>query len=506
MLTQGEIEQLKAKRITIEEFEKQLLCFQNGFPLIEIVKSATTEDGIVCFTAKEKSENIAKWKEFQSDPNNAPAMKFVPASGAASRMFKDLYEYKASGEENNFIYTFFNSIKKFPFYSLLQDKCIENEGLSVEELVKQGRGKDVVSNLLDKKGLNYGSYPKGVLPFHAYAYDLRTPFGEHLAESAMYTRSANDEVKIHFTVSQEHMGLFQDLVEKRSEPYKKANTIKKLDISFSVQDESTDTIAVDMNNNPIKSDDGHFLFRPGGHGSLLKNLNSLDADIIFIKNIDNVVPDMQKKIVIEETMALGGYFLKIRNQVWAYLTLLKEGVDDDLLLNQIVSFCDKYLFIKNIPSLKGKYLAEYLRKKLNRPIRVCGMVRNLGEPGGGPYYCKNQDGTESLQILERNQISDTQPAHVAALKKSTHFNPVNMVCGLNDFEGKKFNLNDFVDPNTAFISTKSKNGISLKALEHPGLWNGSMSDWITIFVEMDAETFNPVKTVNDLLRPMHQQP
>lgn len=505
MLMKDEIDQLQAKGISESEFESQLESFQNGFPMMKIVRAATVEDGIERLTPEATSDCVKRWKSYQNDVLSTPAVKFVPASGAASRMFKNLYEYKTSGEKTDFIDTFFSNLQKFPFYRILEDTCLKLEKVSIEKLLIQDKGQLVVADLLDERGLNFGAYPKGLLPFHAYGEDVRTPFDEHLAESALYTKSAGGLVKIHFTVSNEHLNLFKALAAKRSESYKAENGIKTLNVSFSIQSGSTDTIAVGMDNKPIKVD-GKFLFRPGGHGSILKNLNSFDndADIVFIKNIDNVVPDVRREPVIDSTMSLGGYFLQLRDQMWAYEKLLTDGVATANQLTEIVRFCEDKLCIKNLPNLMGSDLTYFLLKKFHRPFRVCGMVRNLGEPGGGPYYCENHDGTVSLQILERNQISDKEPIHISALKSSTHFNPVNMVCGLKDFRGNKFDLSQYVDPDTAFISVKSKNGVTLKALEHPGLWNGSMSDWNTVFVEMPASTFNPVKTVNDLLRPMHQ--
>ncbi len=505
MLAKEEKEQLKKKGISEEEFLNQLECFKNGFPILDIVKSATIGDGIVRLTPLESEESIERWKNYQE--GSGIAEKFVPASGAASRMFKSLYEYVSNGEVTEFIKIFFKNIDSFPFRKELDALCKEKCGGNIRYLYGEGRGQEVIKLLLDPEGMNFGSLPKGVLPFHTYATEVvKTPFEEHLEESACYTKNNDGIVKLHFTVSPEHMDLFDNLLQKRQEKYKKANKISELSVSFSVQDPSTDTVAVDMENTPIKKD-GKFLFRPGGHGSLLKNLNTFDkdADIVFIKNIDNVVPEARREPVLKSTMELAGYFLYIREQVWQYEKRL-EGFVPENLVDEIIRFCEKKLFIKNIPNnLDHDSMVKYLKNKLHRPIRICGMVKNEGEPGGGPYFCVNKDNTYSLQILERTQIMDDNDDHMAALRSSTHFNPVNMVCGLKDYQGNKFDLTQFVDKDTAFISTKSKNGVILKALEHPGLWNGSMSDWITVFVEMPEETFNPVKTVNDLLRPMHQQ-
>lgn len=507
MLNNDEIEQINKKGISIDEFNRQIKCFETGFPELEITNAATIGDGIVKLTENESSECIEYWKSFlKSDNNGTVTMKFVPASGAASRMFKDLYEYKNSGVETDFIVKFFSNIKKFPFYSILTDMCLKKTAHTIEELYGEGNGQQAISLLLTEDGFNFGFYPKGLLPFHSYEKGSRTPAEEHLEESALYTKDNKNNVNIHFTVSSEHLSMFKNLIDSKSDAYKKSSEVNSLNVSFSVQSPSTDTVAVDLDNKPVKFD-GKLLFRPGGHGALIQNLNDLDnnVDILFIKNIDNVVPDSHKAPVIKSTMELGGYFLKIRNKMWEYEKELKAGQKSESLLLEIKDFCEKKLFIKSIPALKGDELSKFLLAKLHRPLRICGMVKNEGEPGGGPYFCKNQDGTETLQILERSQISDNNPIHMNALQHSSHFNPVNLVCGLLDSDGKKFDLIKFVDQNAGFISTKSKNGITLKALERPGLWNGAMSDWNTIFVEMPAETFNPVKTVNDLLRPMHQQ-
>lgn len=506
MLTTDELEQLKSKDISEQDFENQLSIFEKGFPLINIVDSAKINEGIVLLTDAEKKTYINDWKNYTNQSDSIPAIKFVPASGAASRMFKNLFEYLSSGEETEFISAFFNNIKHFPFYNSLNDKCLKNSNLSIDELIKRKEKKTIISNLLDANGLNFGNYSKGILPFHSYKDEIRTAFDEHVSESYLYTKNKNNKVSIHFTVSKEHVSLFKKEAEAITKKLEKEKGID-ICISFSYQDPSTDTIAVDMNNKPILIDK-KLLFRPGGHGSILKNLNEIGeiAPIVFIKNIDNVVPDSKKKPVIDYAEILGGYFLQIREQIWKFEQKLDKESIDIKEINNILEFCMDKLYIKEIPTtLSKKELIDFLKKKLNRPIRICGMVRNLGEPGGGPYFCKNEDQTVSLQILERNQISDVNPIHIKALKTSTHFNPVNMVCGLTDYKGNKFDLFKYVDPKTGFISIKSKNGINLKALEHPGLWNGSMSDWITIFVEMPENTFNPVKTVNDLLRPMHQQ-
>ena len=280
----------------------------------------------------------------------------------------------------------------------------------------------------------------------------------------------------------------------------------KYNVTFSLQKSSTDTIAVDENYLPFRTQSGSILFRPGGHGALIENLNELDGDIVFIKNIDNVVQDNYKGDIVTYKQLLAGTLVQVQQKIFNYLELLDNGILNNVQIGEIISFLEDVLCIKNpnINLLDGDALLLYLRKKLNRPIRVCGMVKNVGEPGGGPFWAYNNDGTISLQILESSQIDKHNKSYIQMFSSGTYFNPVDIVCGIKDYKGKRFNLIDYVDPNTGFISSKSKDGRSLKALELPGLWNGAMSDWNTMFVEVPLTTFNPVKTVNDLLKEQHQ--
>ena len=367
-----------------------------------------------------------------------------------------------------------------------------------------GEYKAIAKNMLEAKGLNYGQLPKGLLLFHNYEDGPRTPMEEHLVEAALYA-SSNGEANVHFTVSHEHLPLFKAKVAEKEEKYAEKYGVK-YNISFSEQKPSTDTIAANIDNTPFRNEDGSLLFRPGGHGALIENLNEIDADVVFIKNIDNVVPDRLKASTVEWKQILAGVLVIKQAQAFEYLKLLDKGAYNHEKLEEMIRFVQRDLCCRkqDIKELEDAELVIYLRKKLNRPMRVCGVVKNVGEPGGGPFLTYNQDGTVSLQILESSQIDTNNEEYMKMFQNGTHFNPVDLVCAIKNYKGEAFNLPDYVDKTTGFISSKSKNGRELKALELPGLWNGAMSDWNTIFVEVPLDTFNPVKTVNDLLREQHQ--
>ena len=422
-------------------------------------------------------------------------------------MFKNLFAFLDASYDvptTDFEKHFFDNIKHFAFRKALCEKCKANEGLSVCKLIEAGRYKDVVANLLLPKGLNYGQLPKGLLLFHEYEDGMRTPMEEHLVEAALYAQSEG-QAHVHFTVSHEHLAFFEKMVEEKLPYYEKKFAVK-YDVTFSEQKPSTDTIAANPDNTPFRTDDGHLLFRPGGHGALIENLNDISADVVFVKNIDNVVPDRLKADTTENKQLLAGILVTLQEKVFAYLRQLETGeyAHDDL--EEMIRFVQRDLCCRkaDIKQLEDAELVIYLKNKLHRPMRVCGVVKNVGEPGGGPFLCYNADGTVSLQILESSQIDVNNTSYMEMFKNGTHFNPVDLVCATRDHNGKPFHLPDYVDPTTGFISSKSKSGRELKALELPGLWNGAMSDWSTVFVEVPIETFNPVKTVNDLLRPQHQ--
>ena len=507
MITQDDKDFLRRKGISEEQIDIQLNQLEKGFPFLRLSAAASTEKGIITPTAEERSEFLDIWNKYISDAAHK-VIKFVPASGAASRMFKNLFEFidgESEEPKTEFERKFFTEIRKFAFFDALSNTCEASMNQSAETLIARGCYKDVARTLLNIEGLNYGSLPKCLLLFHKYEDSNRTPLEEHLAEAALYTSGKSGKAYIHFTISAEHKPMFDKLVARKAKECAKRYGVD-FDISFSYQKPSTDTIAVTPEGEPFRDDDGKLLFRPGGHGALIENLNDLEGDIVFIKTVDNVMPDKLKSDTIEYKKLLAGILISLQTKINEYLQILDSGVYSMNELREMLQFLQKKLFTKNPETkhLEDTELAIYLKGKFNRPIRVCGMVRNVGEPGGGPFLAYNNDGTISLQILESSQIDMTEQASKEMFEKSTHFNPVDLVCSLKNYKGEKFNLPDFVDKNTGFISKKSKNGRDLKALELPGLWNGAMSNWNTVFVEVPLSTFAPVKTVNDLLREQHQ--
>lgn len=507
MLTHEDKELLAKKGISEEKIAEQLACFEKGFPYLKLSAAASVENGgIMKAEDKDFERYLAAWDAYKDGEKKI--VKFVPASGAASRMFKNMFEFLGADYDKpttDFEKKFFDHIHDFAFYNDLNAACMDNTGKNIDALLSEQNYKAIVSNLLEAAGLNYGALPKGLLKFHRYADGVRTPLEEHLVEGALYAAGKTGEVNVHFTVSTEHRALFEKLVAAKVGEYE-AKYGTKFHISFSEQKPSTDTVAADMDNKPFRDKDGKLLFRPGGHGALIENLNDLDADIVFIKNIDNVVPDRLKADTVTYKKLLAGVLVTLQKQAFEYLELLDSGHYSHEQLETIIRFVQQQLRCRrtDLKELEDADLVIYLRKKLNRPMRVCGMVKNVGEPGGGPFLAYNPDGTISLQILESSQIDMKDPEKKAMFEKGTHFNPVDLVCAIRDYKGRKFNLLEHVDKATGFISYKSKNGKDLKALELPGLWNGSMSDWNTVFVEVPLSTFNPVKTVNDLLREQHQ--
>ncbi|WP_373721205.1 DUF4301 family protein [Bacteroides heparinolyticus] len=505
MITPQDKELLKSKGISEEQIAEQLACFKKGFPYLKLSAAASVEKGILTPDTNEQKEYLDAWEGYRQ--TDKVVVKFVPASGAASRMFKNLFEFLGADynvPQTSFEKMFFEKIEDFAFYDDLNMACRKTVGEDVPALLASGNYKAIVAALLEAAGLNYGALPKGLLKFHKYEDGNRTPLEEHLVEGALYAANKNGKVNVHFTVSPEHRTLFRTLVDAKAMAYAQKYGVN-YNVTFSEQKPSTDTIAVDMENNLFR-DAGKLLFRPGGHGALIENLNDLDADVIFIKNIDNVVPDRLKGDTVLYKKLIAGVLVTLQQRAFAYLRLLDSGRYTHEQILEVLQFLQKQLYCKNpeIKDLEDAELVIYLKEKLNRPMRVCGMVKNVGEPGGGPFLAYNSDGTVSLQILESSQIDMDDPAKKEMFEKGTHFNPVDLVCAVRDYKGHKFDLVKYVDKATGFISYKSKNGKDLKALELPGLWNGAMSDWNTIFVEVPLSTFNPVKTVNDLLREQHQ--
>jgi hypothetical protein len=488
--------------------KQQIENFISGFPFLEVIKPATVGDGIIQMNEADAAEHIRHFEE--KTASGASLLKFVPASGAASRMFKALYEAKdklesgASEEEvksNKNIHYFFENLTSFAFYPDLEKIA----GKSPEKL----SALEILTLVLTEQGLNYGNLPKGLLKFHNYTDGNRTSFEEHCVEGALYARQNDGTIHIHFTVSPEHQEKFEEHLAEIKTKYEQEYDASYC-ISFSRQKPETDTIAVTPDNKPFRKEDGSLLFRPGGHGALIANLSELDADLIFIKNIDNVVPDYLKPETIKYKKALGGLLLSLQEKIFSYQKLFDTHhyvAVESAVLAEAANFAENVLNIK--PPTNQYYtekdeLYHYLKNKFNRPIRICGMVRNEGEPGGGPFWAKNSDDSVSLQVVESSQIDFSDPQQKALADSATHFNPVDLVCACKNYKGEKFDLTNFTDPATGFISKKSLNGKDLKAQELPGLWNGAMADWNTLFVEVPIQTFNPVKTVNDLLRKEHQ--
>lgn len=498
--------QISERGITPAMVEHQLEQIKDGFPFLKIEAAAAVDNGIFKPTDEQRDKYVADWAKYSEEGHKV--VKFVPASGAASRMFKNLFAFLTADYDvptTAFEKEFFENIKRFAFKHELCGKCKENnDGACVCDLTKAGNYKEVVANLLEAKGLNYGQLPKGLLLFHSYEDGPRTPMEEHLVEAALYA-SSNGEANIHFTVSHDHLELFKKKVKEKKAYYEKKYNVH-FNISFSEQKPSTDTIAANPDNTPFRNEDGSLLFRPGGHGALIENLNEIDADVVFIKNIDNVVPDRIKDETVLYKKLIAGILVDTQKKAFEYLRLIESGEYTHAQVEEMIRFVQQTLCCRkqDIKELEDTDLIIYLKNKLNRPMRVCGVVKNVGEPGGGPFLCYNADGTVSAQILESSQIDTNNEEYVKMFKEGTHFNPVDLVCATKDYKGNKFNLPDYVDHSTGFISSKSKNGKELKALELPGLWNGAMSDWNTIFVEVPIGTFNPVKTVNDLLREQHQ--
>ena len=507
MMNEKDQQLIAGKGITEPMIEAQLKRFETGFPWLKLESAATVGNGITCLDPKQQMQCIKLWKGFQS--GGASIEKFQPASGAASRMFKNLFAFINEGKkepESDFERKFFEGITQFAFYPQLNKTCVNLYKSNVEELMASGRYADVLKALLMPEGMNYGSLPKALLRFHrAAAGTVHTPLEEHLEEGAQYAADSHRRVRIHFTVSPEHRAGFEKLIKAKVPLMEKVWGVK-YDISLSEQKASTDTIAVNMDNTPYRDASGNLLFRPAGHGALLENLNERDADVVFIKNVDNVVPLRLRSVSTRYKKIIGGYLVQVQRQVKKYLETLDRGNVKSSDLKAMLRYARQTLCISGggTDGMDDAALAAWLHDKFNRPIRVCGVVPNEGEPGGGPYLAYNADGTASPQILESAQINPDDQASVEMMKSGTHFNPVDLVCYIKDYKGIKFDLRKFVDPETGFISIKSKDGVDIKALELPGLWNGSMSDWITIFVEVPIDTFNPVKTVNDLLRKAHQ--
>jgi len=504
MFTQNDLEQFKKKNISPEQISVQIENFRQGFPFVNLSAAATPLNGIKVLDDAQVSSMV---ENFDHKSAKYLITKMVPASGAASRMFKSLFAYMEdkNASPDKEVTQFIEQLEDFAFYPALK-KVIAHDEYDLDQLLVDGNYRTVIKYLLTDQGLNYATLPKGLLMFHKYPEAAHTPMEEHMTEGIEYSQDKDGIVHLHFTVSPEHKTDFIERAASATAAFTEGKDIK-FDISYSEQKPSTDTIAVDMENNAFRNADGSILFRPGGHGALIENLNELDGDIVFIKNIDNVVPESLRQPTYTYKKVLGGMLINLMEKSFDILSSIEKGEMNAIAADEAIEFAEKELNIHfphgmNFFSLEDK--RGIIVDKLSRPIRICGMVKNEGEPGGGPFWVGDHQGHTSLQVVESSQIDMDDESQKEILAQATHFNPVDLVCNLKDYKGNKFDLTEFIDPQTGFISIKSKDGKDLKAQELPGLWNGAMANWITVFVQVPIETFNPVKTVNDLLREQHQ--
>ncbi len=504
MFSASDKQQIIDHGLDLEIVEEQIAYFKKGFPPSRLKAPAIEGDGISKLDEVAVSKATSNYDELSAGKK---VVKFVPASGAASRMFKKLFAFLESytgtdeayqkltaDQQPGSVFEFLKKLEDFAFYDELSRQFDQDKSLQQTHAQKEYTA--IIGALLNKEGMNYGALPKGLLKFHRENGVVRTPVEEHVVEGCQYAKGSDGAVALHFTVSPEHQSAFEAHVESLRSDYESKFDCK-LEVSYSIQQPGTDTIAVDLDNEPFRNIDGSLLFRPAGHGALLANLNEIDADVVFLKNIDNVVPDRLKGATIRYKKVIGGLLLEVQSQVFTYIEQLKSGSAD---LETVQQFAKEKLGYKSDTNLSAEALIEIL----GRPIRVCGMVKSEGDPGGGPFWIDGGDGTASLQVVETAQIDLSGEGQKEVFNAATHFNPVDVVCGLKNHLGEKYDLMKFRDPETGFATEKSKDGKALKAQELPGLWNGSMAFWNTLFVEVPLITFNPVKAVNDLLKPEHQ--
>jgi len=506
-------------KVPFEKMVNQIETFEKGIPFLKLIRPCIIGDGLHVIE-EENYEGLIS--VFQEAIENERIIKFVPASGAATRMFKKLqavlnkfddvkrYVLKEAVSHNDedslAVLEFVDNIERFAFYPDLEFEMSE-DGYDIEGLLREGNYTEILKYTLESDGLNHINQPKGSIKFHNYPDGARTAFEEHLIEALHYAKAEEKPAKVHFTISPEYIGLINSIVKPAIEQHKKAGN--NIQVSYSFQKPSTDTIAVTIDNKPFKDAEGNLVFRPAGHGALLENLNDLKGDIILIKNIDNLVIAHLQDMTSLYKKLLTGYLIRLQNKIFTYMRALES---EDISLSTISSikhYTESELLIQfdgAFDSLTTDLQIIKLKEKLNRPIRVCGMVKNEGESGGGPFWAEDENSTISLQIVEKTQIDLINEEQKKILEASTHFNPVDIVCGILDYKGTPFNLLKYTNPGTGLITIKSKDGRELKALELPGLWNGSMAKWITVFVKVPMITFNPVKEVNDLLKKEHQPP
>jgi hypothetical protein len=516
--SQADYGQMERLGISEAEVERQLSLFREGVQPVKLEKPCTLGDGIERLESDQQEILIARWQQAATEGRLG---EFVPASGAATRMFAFLHRVgkelpritradieagvaREDGDYQDF-QKFIASLDRFAFVEPLRE-VMAKSSISLDERLASGEYTEIVDFLLQPKGLDFGSMPKALIPFHRYPDHLRTPVEEHLVEVTHTGPDGNGHCRLHFTVAPEIEEAVVTHGRQAAAVYGEHLQVH-YELNFSLQSSATNTLAVDLDNRPFRRDDGSLLFRPGGHGALLENLDRLRGDVVFIKNIDNVVTDSQRDLVVRYQRVLAGKLLELQDRVSHYLKLLSIGpvtVGEEEKIMDFASNDLKAISGEEFSSLTEEERLSRIFRALNRPLRVCGMVINRGEPGGGPFWVREPSGRLSLQIVEGSQVDDTSREQKDIFESSTHFSPVNLVCGLRDFQGRPFALSDYVDPKAVFIASKTEEGRDLKALERPGLWNGGMAYWNTVFVEIPEETFNPVKTVNDLLRGGHQ--
>lgn len=516
LFTDADRRQMESKCIPEGQVLRQLELFRRPSSHLRLCRPATLEDGIHRIAPEDVPLYLGLHHEAASRGRFG---KFVPASGAATRMFQSLIQiyYVPHYLECDELYLrveqgvaiacdFLKFVDGLRCLALKEDleEALARDGWSLANLAQQGQFRLILEYLLMSRGLDYAALPKALLKFHRYPSERRTALEEHLVESAQYLAGGGGPCEIHFTVSPEHASRFTTLLAE-VQPRFEERLGMSFQVAISQQKPSTDTIAVDGAGNPFRERSGQLLFRPGGHGALIENLNDLGADLVYIKNIDNLAPDRLKEATSHWKRVLGGFLVHVQTGVHDRLRRLEAGAEG-AALEEAEQFARRDLLMA-FPVDYEHWGAErkraYLCSRFNRPMRVCGVVRNEGEPGGAPFWVQDREGLPSLQIVEKAQVNHSEPDQEGIWNSSTHFNPVDLVCGLRDHRGRPFDLHPHVDPDAVFISRKSKDGRELRALELPGLWNGAMSDWITLFVEVPLITFNPVKTVFDLLRPEH---
>lgn len=515
MYTKTDIKQFKKRGVKPEEVDRQVENFRRGFAPVVVEEAATVGNGIHALT-RDEAETFAR--HFEDLKDKTEMVKFVPASGSATRMFKLLNSFRAryTGSDEDYLrflrekepgtmYSFFAKLKEYPFYHHLK-AALHEDRLDLDKLLWKNRFQEILDYLLTEKGLNYNHTPKALIDFHIYKDHVRTALEEHLVEAALYCNDGK-RASVHFTVSEEYLSRVKAHVKAVQKAYREDYGVT-FDVTYSVQKPETDTVSLDARGELLRDGEGNVVFRPGGHGALIHNLNDLKERLIFIKNIDNVTPDRNKEDTVFYKKVLAGVLLDVQERVYGYMKRLDKAKEvTPELLAEVETFVREDLGFQpeegSVPTETGARV-KYLRGLLDRPLRVCGMVRNEGEPGGGPFWVKTAEGGRRLMIVESAQINLRDKEQKKIFAGSTHFNPVDIVCGTYNYKGKKYDLEEFIDREQGFITEKSFEGQDIRVQELPGLWNGAMARWNTLFVEVPLSTFSPVKTVFDLLRFEHR--